>query len=202
MSDETLATAEQCSFFSEEDIVAAMREIPGYIDVTPGDFKIIFTNAYTYARKKILHGTKAGAIMRSPAICISENSSVDELIRLLAAHGISGLPVLDAAGRVTGVASEKDILRSLGRSAETRLIGLVADSLDAPFSLTREERQRSVKQIMSAPPITVLPDATLGEVIDIFHARAINRLPVVDANDAPLGLISRHNIIKSFRRLV
>ena len=194
--------SEKKTLLSEEDIMEAMREISGYIDITPGDFGVIFTKAYEYARKKMLRDTRAKAIMRQPAVCIFEEQPLTELITLLSGNSISGVPVLDRQGKVTGVASEKDVLCSLGYSSETKLMGLVSDSLHAPFTLTEEERSRKVRQIMSFPPVTVEADASLGAIIAIFDSTPINRLPVVDAKGAPLGVITRHNIIRAFGRLL
>lgn len=194
--------SEDTLLLTEEDVLDAMRDMPGYIDITTGDFKIIFEKAYQYARKKILKDTKAGSIMHQPAVCIFEEQSLAELIMLLNENGISGVPVLDAFGKVSGVASEKDILRSLGQNSETKLMGLMAASLQVPFTLTEEERCRKVKQIMSLPPVIVEVDAPLGDIITIFDSRSLNRLPVVDAKGAPLGVITRHNIIRAFGRLL
>ncbi|MCP4263626.1 MAG: hypothetical protein GY774_39880, partial [Planctomycetes bacterium] len=34
---------------SDEGILDAMKSIPGYLDITPGDFREIFSYAYRYA---------------------------------------------------------------------------------------------------------------------------------------------------------
>lgn len=188
--------------FSDEDIVEAMRGIPGYIDVTPGDFKVIFSKAYEQACDKILHDAKAASIMSAPAVCIGQERSLAELVALLAGHGISGAPVLDEGGRVVGVVSEKDVLRRLGRNPELSLIRLVTASLDEPFFVTDEQRGTSVKGLMSAPPVTAGPDAALGELLALFQKKPINRLPVVDKDMGPLGVISRQDVIKAFGRLL
>lgn len=201
MTAQETAAKENDALFSEDDVMRAMREIPGYIDVTPGDFKIIFTRAYAFARKKMLHDTRAGAIMQRPAVCIGQDQSIAELIALLAERCISGVPVLNADGKVAGVVSEKDVLRFLGRSADIRVMHLVADSLERPLTLSAEQRRHSVGAIMSSPPVTVEKEATLEEIIDIFHNRQINRLPVVE-DGTPLGVITRRTIINAFGRLM
>jgi CBS-domain-containing membrane protein len=38
---------------SDEDILDAMKSIPGYLDITPGDFKEIFRYAYRHAIERI-----------------------------------------------------------------------------------------------------------------------------------------------------
>lgn len=202
MTEYEALTPEESPLFTEEDVLEAMREIPGYIDVTPGDFAIIFAKAFEHARNNILRHTTAGVIMRQPAVCIFQEQTLADLIHLLAAHGISGVPVLNAHGTVAGVVSEKDILRALGRCADARLMRLLADNLDTPLTLDESRKHQSLKHIMSTPAITVGTDTPLADIIAIFQGWSINRLPVTTPEGAPLGVITRHNIIKAFGRFL
>ena len=47
---------------SEEDIYEALREIPGYLDVTPEDFAEVYRHAYRHALKKIERKREEGGI--------------------------------------------------------------------------------------------------------------------------------------------
>ena len=38
---------------SEHDVMEAMKRIPGYIDITPGDFKEVYQTAYSLAVKRL-----------------------------------------------------------------------------------------------------------------------------------------------------
>jgi hypothetical protein len=48
---------------SEDDIYAAMKEIPGYLDITPGDFKELYVHAYQHAIFYALIPEGLGAII-------------------------------------------------------------------------------------------------------------------------------------------
>ncbi|MDO9110129.1 MAG: hypothetical protein Q7U40_05700, partial [Desulfatirhabdiaceae bacterium] len=51
---------------SEKDILAAMKHIQGYIDISPGDFKEVFQVAYSHAIQRIMNSLTAADIMTSP----------------------------------------------------------------------------------------------------------------------------------------
>ena len=48
---------------SDEDILDAMKSIPGYLDITPGDFKEIFRYAYRQAIERIAKSHVAKDVM-------------------------------------------------------------------------------------------------------------------------------------------
>ena len=59
-------------------------------------------------------GLVAADVMTSPAIACRETAFFEEVAELLAAHGVSGLPVVDDAGAVVGLVSERDLAHCLG----------------------------------------------------------------------------------------
>jgi CBS-domain-containing membrane protein len=89
--------------------MAAMKAMQGYIDITPADFKEVYRVAYALARKRMLSARKAAEIMTSPVLTLPADADLIATATLLAENGISGAPVIDGAGRVVGVVSEKDL---------------------------------------------------------------------------------------------
>ncbi len=51
---------------SDEDVVAAMKAMKGYIDITPADFREVYRVAYDLARKRMMNALKASDIMTAP----------------------------------------------------------------------------------------------------------------------------------------
>ena len=49
-------------------------------------------------------------IMSSPAITVTTDTHIPEVARMLRAHQISGMPVLDAAGRLVGIVTDHDLI--------------------------------------------------------------------------------------------
>jgi CBS domain-containing protein len=54
---------------------------------------------------------KARDVMVSPVITTTPSASVKEVAQTLLTHRISGLPVIDDAGRLVGIVSEGDLMR-------------------------------------------------------------------------------------------
>ena len=92
---------------SDEDILYAMRSIPGYIDITPGDFKEIFSYAYRYAVERIAQSLLAKDVMTVKVISVTPTTSLKETAFEMATHGISGIPVIDERETVVGIISTK-----------------------------------------------------------------------------------------------
>jgi len=53
---------------------------------------------------------------------------------------------------------------------------------------------------MTAPVVTVAPDAALGEAARLMHRKGVKRLPVVDAGGTIHGILSRSDLLKVFLR--
>jgi arabinose-5-phosphate isomerase len=77
------------------------------------------------------------------------------------------------------------------------LAGLITDG-DIRRALTNHDdiRQLSAADTMTARPVTIGPDATLGEALELMERRTsqISALPVVDADGRSLGLLRLHDV--------
>lgn len=56
-----------------------------------------------------------------------------------------------------------------------------------------------VSDVMSAPAVTLAPDATLGDAQALFDERDFNTVPVVDAEGAMLGVLTKLDVLSAFR---
>jgi CBS-domain-containing membrane protein len=187
---------------SEEDILRGFEALHGYVDITPQDFRELYIRIHTLARDRLFQRQTAKDIMTTPVFTIRQDNSIGECINLLAEKAVSGGPVVDAQGVVTGVISEKDILRLLGKQPETRLMRLIDDSTRQALYLSPELLRQSVTAAMSSPAVTAGPETNLGQLAHIFEKLAINRLPIVDAGGGALGIITRENMIRAISELV
>jgi CBS-domain-containing membrane protein len=62
---------------SDEDILDAMKSIPGYLDITPGDFKEIFGYAYRHAVERIAQSLLAKDVMTAKVISVTPTTSLN-----------------------------------------------------------------------------------------------------------------------------
>jgi CBS domain-containing protein len=132
---------------------------------------------------------KASDIMSLGAATICENETLLRAVEMLTDHRISALPVLDEAGKLTGILTEGDFLRLNGFH--------LATVLAKPLELRRQELERSlVREIMTHDCVTIGPDASLFDVIELMDLRELKRLPVM-AEGKLVGLLSRSDLLRA-----
>jgi len=115
--------------------------------------------------------------MTKDPITISPEASVHDAFRLISERGVYYLPVLDGRDRLVGVVTRMDLLRA-SPSAATTLTVFEANYLLAHLK---------VREVMTAPPITVPGDVPLEEAARLMVDRDISCLPVVDLVSRALG---------------
>ncbi len=112
-------------------------------------------------------GITAGQIMTSPVVTVGPNTSVTHIAEILTARRFSGVPVVDDAGAVLGLVSERDLLARSGRTA---------------------------RDVMTTSVISVTVDTDIEQVRRMLVDAPIRRLPVM-SHGRLVGLISRHDLV-------
>jgi CBS domain-containing membrane protein len=181
---------------SEDDIYEAMKDVQGYLDITPGDLKEIYLHAYQHALDRIKNSVKAADLMTREVIAVFRHTPLGEVAARMALNGISGLPVIDPERYVLGVISEKDFSRHMGDCRSKSMMGLIADCIKNRGCAAMTIRGQTAGDIMTVPAITVREDAVLGAITSLLTAHNINRVPVVDRNGLLTGIVSRADIVR------
>ena len=185
---------------TETDVLEAMKEIPGYLDITPRDFKEIYLLAYRRALSRLFRETTAAAIMTGDVVVVSEETPLAEVAAVMGERGISGVPVVDKSGRVTGIISEKDFLTHMGAAGPKNFMTVVASCLSSKGCVALPIKKHLAKDIMTAPPITLTGAATIDEIATLFNSRNINRVPVVNPDGTVIGIVTRGNLLQAVHR--
>jgi CBS domain-containing protein len=137
-------------------------------------------------------------VMTREVVTINEDTPFKEITQLLADCRISAVPVLDPDGRVVGMVSEADLLRKEeypeGPPGARLLEGRHRRATRAKAT------GNTAVELMTAPPITVGPDASLPEAARLLHRHQIKRLPVLDPAGPLVGIVSRADLLKVFLR--
>lgn len=181
-----------------EDIIAAMKEMQGYIDITPADFMEIYRFAYNHAVDRIARSMRAKDVMTRKVISVDKDTSLLETAERMAAANISGIPVVNGRDGVIGVISEKDFLKKMGAEPSGSFMGVISQCLKNKGCVALPIRGRAAGDIMSAPAVTVKPERPLSEISQLFAEKKINRVPVVSEDGRIVGIVSRADMVKSF----
>jgi CBS domain-containing protein len=114
-------------------------------------------------------------LMTHLAITCHVNDTLDAAAQKMWDHDCGVLPVVNDEGKVTGMITDRDICMAAltqGRPLHDLLVNLA----------------------MAKHVIAVGPDQTLDDVEQLMTQHQIRRLPVVDAANRPLGVVSLNNL--------
>jgi CBS-domain-containing membrane protein len=186
---------------SEHDILEAMKRIQGYIDITPGDFKEVYQAAYALAIKRLFNTLIADSIMSKPVVSVNREIALVQAATLLAEKQVSGAPVVDQEGKLVGIVSEKDFLQEMGFGATPSFMQIATHCLNNKSCMIGRLHNRTVGDIMTSPPITGTSEMTIGAISALFADRKINRLPIVDDDGRPIGIVTRTDLAHSFNTI-
>lgn len=181
----------------EKDILEAMRAIPGYLDITPGDFKEVYRLAFAHALERLSREVTAAEIMTTDVVTVTPDTPVAEVAAAMGRRGVSGVPVVDAGQKVVGVISEQDFLTRMGVQDPKNFMSLVASCLMTKGCVALPIKAALAGDIMSAPAVTVAPDTSVKDIAGLLTRRGINRVAVADQDGRLLGLVSRADIVKA-----
>ena len=135
-------------------------------------------------------------VMTADVITVGPEVSVHKAARLMSDHGVSGLPVVDADGRVIGIVTEGDlILRQAAPRARHWWHRFFAD----PDGLARDYQKAAgttVGEVMTRVVVSVSPSLEIDSAARILHDRGLRRAPVV-RNERLVGILARGDLVKA-----
>ena len=181
----------------DADILDAMQHIPGYLDITTEDFRAVYRLAHRHAIERTLGGLRAGRLMRVGFTPLEPAMPLDAAARVLVASGFKGLPVVDDQGRALAMLTETDFLRHL--QAET-FLDLLPRLIERPGEFAHRWHETTVAAAMTAPAVTVGPDAGYHEMLAAFRSHGGRSMPVVGDDTRLRGLLLRKDFLGAFDR--
>jgi len=141
---------------------------------------------------------KAADVMTRDVMTVRPETPVAQAIRLMLDNNFSGLPVMNADGKMVGILTEGDLLRRSETGTERHRPRWL-EILMGPGRIAGEyvrTHGRKVEDIMTTGVVSVAADTPLDEVVSLMERRRIKRLPVLDG-DALLGIVSRADLLRS-----
>jgi CBS domain-containing protein len=137
-------------------------------------------------------------VMTRNIISVAPDATVDEAVRLMLAHDISGVCVVDEKGELAGVLTQGDLLRrdELGTQRHRpwwlRLFVSPA-RMAAEFT---HANGRYVSDVMTRDVLTVAHDASLEHVVTMMEHHRIKRLPVTQ-DGRIIGIATRSDLLRA-----
>ena len=137
------------------------------------------TPADAYLAARLRRRRRVEDVMTTAVVTADRLTPYQEVARLLIEHRVSCLPVLAHGWQVIGVVSETDLLAARAGAAW---------------------RGQAAGELMTAPPVTIRPDAALSAAARVMTARHVTSLPVTGTDRELIGIVSRRDLLSVFLR--
>jgi CBS domain-containing protein len=122
-------------------------------------------------------------LMSEPVVAIELDAPASDILRLFAAHPFHHLPVVNE-GKVVGMLSSADVLTL--EAFLPKRAGVTPDYLD---------KRIGIDKLLRRPPVTIGATQPVEQAAKLMMAHGIHALPVTDAADRLLGIITTTDII-------
>lgn len=138
-------------------------------------------------------------IMEREPYAVAADAPVSEAIRALVEHQVSGLPLVDAQGRVCGFVSDGDIMRYLADKTPAFTSSYVF--LEAANNQSIDERLQElmvlpVAEIATDKVVSLPASTTLKDACQTLAQHKFKKAPVVDEAGRMVGVVSRSSILR------
>jgi CBS domain-containing protein len=145
-------------------------------------------------------------IMETDVPVVLPSDSVEAVIKVLRAHDLPGVPVINEGGRCIGIITEADLVLA-GEDADLHLPhyfqlfgGFVfLESLGHFEERLRKAVASTAGDLMTEHPVTIEPSASVEEAARLIARRKHNRLPVVE-HGRLVGVVTRLDVLEALTR--
>ncbi|ACV25202.1 CBS domain-containing protein [Methanocaldococcus fervens] len=147
-------------------------------------------------------------VMKKP-IVVYEDDDLEDVIKIFRENKISGAPVLNKDGKLVGIISESDIIKTIVTHDEDLNLILPSplDLIELPLKTAlkieefmedlKKALKTKVKDMMTKKVIVAKPDMTVNDAAKLMVEHNIKRLPVVDDEGNLIGIVTRGDLIEA-----
>ncbi len=137
-------------------------------------------------------------VMTRRVVFVAADATFPEILDMLARHRISAVPVVDDELKVVGVVSESDLLARVVTGGDSR--ARIGDGQAARVQARRDAREETARELMNSPVVTAGADASVVHAARVAAAARVRLLPVVGESGVLLGVLTRSDLLRLFRR--
>lgn len=117
-----------------------------------------------------------GDVMARTVISVSPNATLEDAVQLLRQHVVGALPVIEN-DHLVGIVSSIDLLAYFGEAA------------------AEDGEGRCVADLMTEQVFSVHPTDSLDVAVAVMLEHGVRHTPVVDEEDAVIGIVSQRDVI-------
>jgi len=130
---------------------------------------------------------EVASIMTARVVTVEMDDRLEAVKKIFDALNFHHLLVIDDSRKLKGIVSDRDLLKAL-----SPYVGSVAENARDLATLNKR-----VHQIMSRNPVTLPPQASLSEAMQLFLEHRISCIPIVNGEFHPVGILSWRDVFKA-----
>jgi CBS domain-containing protein len=138
-------------------------------------------------------------VMTTRVVAVKRDTPFKEMAARLSQHRVSAFPVIDDDGKVIGVVSEADMLAKEAVVASTGQLPGKAPHLRHRGDFFKAAAVTAA-DLMTSPAVTVSAEEPVTHAAQLMYSRKVKRLPVVDAANHLVGIVSRADVLTVYSR--
>jgi acetoin utilization protein AcuB len=128
-----------------------------------------------------------GGVMTTRLVTVEVDDPLEVVKQIFDSVKFHHLLVVDTGKTLCGVISDRDLLRAL-----SPYIGTASENSRDTATL-----KKRVHQIMTRKPVTLPPEATVGEAVRVFLEHRVSCIPIVGPGFKAVGILSWRDVLKS-----
>ena len=123
---------------------------------------------------------RVSELMHTPPVTCRPNATIAEVARLMRDRNVGSVIIVDAVGYLAGIVTDRDVaVRGVGEGRSGDL---------------------AVEYVMSRNVATVPLHADVADAAGVMAKRRVRRVPVVDEEDTPHGLVALDDLVRHLGR--
>ncbi len=148
---------------------------------------------------------RAKEIMTIGLVTVSEDTSLQEVVRLMLEKNISGVPIVDSDGKLKGIVSGSDVIclkRKLHMPDYMQLLeALLNNARPEEFNAEiARALKMPVNKFMTKRVITASENTSMADIITLMTEHRINRVPIMRGNKL-IGIVTCRDAIRAIANL-
>jgi CBS domain-containing membrane protein len=189
------------SRFSEADLDFALARFNQVLNVSRDDLEQLLNYAEAAAYDRSLGDLHCSDIMSPEPLAAEYATPLEEAWRMMRQRRIKALPVIDRARRILGIITTADFMRlanlELRDGIGERLRTLIRSS-----DTNHSDKPEVVGQIMTRQVRVARASQKVTELVTLFSREGHHHIPVIDADQKLVGIITQSDLVRSLYRAV
>lgn len=195
------AVGKSRSRFSSADFDKALARYREVLDVSRDDLENLLRQTELNAYQRLFGDLTCADVMSRDPLSVPFGESLDRVWALMRSRRVKALPVLDRTGRLAGIVTQADFLRHASLDRRDG-IGERVRELVRPSGLLVTTKPEVVGQIMTRRVRVTRADRPVVDLLSAFSEDDHHHLPVVDADDRLVGMLTQSDFVRALARVI